>query len=226
MDFRHLEYFVEIARENNISKAAQNLYVSQSAVNQQLLKLEKELSTQLFVRSRKNWRLTEAGEIYLEGCQRALQIKKDTYRRIADITDSLASSLTVGLTPNRGLSMFTAIYPKLHSMYPDIAITPMEMDARTQMAAASRGELDLGFLILPQDMAEGRAHFIDLGAEELLLLVPADHELCRDYPQAAESSADRNRQQRDPDQPERSSAPGKKLRRTDKQVCTGAYLFL
>lgn len=185
MDFRHLEYFVEIAKENNISKAAQNLYVSQSAVNQQLLKLEKELGTQLFVRSRRNWRLTEAGEIYLEGCRRALQIRQDTYRRIADITQSLASSLTVGLTPNRGLAMFTAIYPELHAKYPDIAITPMEMDARSQVAAASRGELDLGFLILPKDMAEGKPHFIDLGSEEMLLLVPADHEACRDYPDAS-----------------------------------------
>ena len=52
MDFRECEYMVEIAKENNITKAAKNLFISQSALNQQLLKLEKELGTQLFVRSR------------------------------------------------------------------------------------------------------------------------------------------------------------------------------
>ena len=77
MDFRHLEYFIEMARENNITRAAERLYVSQSAVNQHLLKLEAELGTQLFVRSRRNWRLTEAGEIYLEGCRKAMLIRQE-----------------------------------------------------------------------------------------------------------------------------------------------------
>ena len=45
MDFRECEYMVEIAKENNITKAAKNLFISQSALNQQLLKLEKELGT-------------------------------------------------------------------------------------------------------------------------------------------------------------------------------------
>lgn len=51
MDLLHLEYMIKIAEENNITKAAQKLFITQSALNQQLLKLEKELGTQLFVRS-------------------------------------------------------------------------------------------------------------------------------------------------------------------------------
>ena len=51
MYFRYLEYFLEIARDNNISKAAERLFVSQSAVNQYLLKLENELGTKLFERT-------------------------------------------------------------------------------------------------------------------------------------------------------------------------------
>ena len=88
MDFRYLEYFVEIARENNISRAAERLHVSQSAVNQYLLKLEKELNTQLFIRTPRNWQLTKAGEVYLEGCRKALLIRQDTYRQITEIIQS------------------------------------------------------------------------------------------------------------------------------------------
>ena len=54
MDFRQLEYILEIAKENNITRAAKNLFISQSALNQQLLKLEQELGVQLFYRSRTN----------------------------------------------------------------------------------------------------------------------------------------------------------------------------
>ena len=85
MDFRLLEYIVKIAEENNITKASEKLFISQSALNQQLLKLEQELGTRLFHRSRTNWHLTEAGKIYVEGARDALKIKHDTYPRIQDI---------------------------------------------------------------------------------------------------------------------------------------------
>lgn len=173
MDFRHLEYFVEIAKDNNITRAAERLYVSQSAVNQYLLKLEAELGTHLFVRSRRNWRLTEAGKIYLEGCRKALMIRQDTYRRIADITESRSSTLTVGLTPNRGLIMFTSIYPELHHKFPDLTVTPFELDSKGQQKAVNEGEIDLGFIVDPE-YPEDRHSFFDLGTEEMVVAVPAD----------------------------------------------------
>ena len=52
MDLRQIQYIVAIAEENNITRAAEKLYITQSALNQQLLKLEKELGVQLFHRSR------------------------------------------------------------------------------------------------------------------------------------------------------------------------------
>ena len=75
MDLKQIEYIVKIDDEHSITRAAEKLFVTQSALNQQLLKLEKELGTPLFHRSRTNWRLTEAGEIYIEGAKAALQIK-------------------------------------------------------------------------------------------------------------------------------------------------------
>ena len=59
MDLRQIQYIVAIAEENNITRAAEKLYITQSALNQQLLKLEKELGVQLFHRSRTDWHPTE-----------------------------------------------------------------------------------------------------------------------------------------------------------------------
>ena len=66
MDLKQIEYIVKIADENNITRAAEKLFITQSALNQQLLKLEKELGIQLFYRSRTDWHPTEAGLVYLE----------------------------------------------------------------------------------------------------------------------------------------------------------------
>ena len=77
MDLRQLEYIVQIAEENNITRAAEKLYITQSALNQQLLKLEKELGVPLFHRSRTDWHPTEAGEIYLSAARKMLQNEKE-----------------------------------------------------------------------------------------------------------------------------------------------------
>ncbi len=61
MDTKQIEYILKIAEENNITKAADKLFITQSALNQQLLKLEGELGTPLFHRSRSNWPLPRPG---------------------------------------------------------------------------------------------------------------------------------------------------------------------
>lgn len=180
MDFRHLEYFIEIAKEGNITHAAENLYVSQSAVNQYLLKIEKQLGTPLFIRSRRNLILTPAGEVYLDGCQKALALRQDTYRQISDIIQKNQTSLTVGLSPNRGLSMFTAVYPGLHDQYPELEVIPVEMNAYAQQEACIHGRIDLGLIVL-EDTPSQKLETIDLGTEEMIVIVPEEHPVCSVY---------------------------------------------
>ena len=61
MELKQLEYIVKIAEEGSITKAAEKLFISQSGLNQQLLKLESDLGQQLFHRGKNDFRLTEAG---------------------------------------------------------------------------------------------------------------------------------------------------------------------
>lgn len=176
MDFKQLEYILKIAEENNITKAAEKLFISQSALNQQLLKLEKELGTPLFHRSRTNWGLTEAGRIYVEGAKAAMNIKKETYNRIYDVSNAKKGLLTIGLTPGRGLAMFTAIYPGLHQSCPNLEVVPIEMRVRSQQQAIAKGEIDVGFMTLhPRERTND--HYIPLATEELAVIIPAGHPL-------------------------------------------------
>ena len=137
MDTRQIEYILQIAEENNITKAAEKLFITQSALNQQLLKLERELGTPLFQRTKNKWCLTDAGRIYVEGARKMMQIKKDTYNQLYDVSLLRKGLLNIGLCPGRGLDMFTAIYPELHRSMPNLTIRP----ARDAASPISRGRM-------------------------------------------------------------------------------------
>ena len=99
MDLKQIEYIVTIAEERNITRAAEKLFLTQSGLNQQLLKLERSLGTPLFYRSHGDCRPTEAGEIYLETAREMLRMRREAFNRIHDIVESKKGSLSVGFTP-------------------------------------------------------------------------------------------------------------------------------
>ena len=131
MDTRQMEYIIQISEERSITKAAEKLFITQSALNQQLQKLEKELGLPLFVRTRSDWHLTPAGEIYVNTARQILNLKKDAYSQIQDLKESGNRRISLGLIPERGVNMFTAIYPEFHRKFPDIRIEPVECNVRT-----------------------------------------------------------------------------------------------
>lgn len=145
---KQIEYILKIAEKQNITRAAEKLFITQSALNQQLLKLEKELGTPLFYRSRTNCRPTPAGEIYIEAGRRMLMLKKDTYDKIHDLSEQQKGCLTIGFTAGRGITMFSHVYPEFHQLYPQVHIDPMELSVHDQNPLLLSGQLDIGFMTL------------------------------------------------------------------------------
>lgn len=178
MDTKQIEYIIKISEENNITHAAEKLFITQSALNQQLLKLEKELGTPLFHRSRTNWRLTEAGEVYVQNAREILRIKKFTYDRIHDISETKKGTLSVGFTPGRGISMFGAVYPDFHHAYPGITVEPVEKSVRELQEMITNGQLDIAFLTL-NESDKINNEYIPIREEEILLTIPEHHPLSK-----------------------------------------------
>lgn len=178
MDLKQVEYIVQIAKENNITHAAEKLFITQSALNQQLLKLEKELGTPLFYRSRTNWRPTSAGEIYIKNALEILRIKKETYSIINEIAETKKGTLSVGFTPGRGIPMFTNVYPSFHELFPDVVVTPVEMSVKRQQEMILQGELDIGFITVVE---KERSYFryIHICDEDIVLAIPRSHPLAK-----------------------------------------------
>lgn len=175
MDLKQLEYIVKIAEENNITRAAEKLYITQSALNQQLLKLEKELGAPLFHRSRTDWHLTAAGELYVKNAREMLMLKQDTYNQIHDMANIRKGRLSVGFTPSRGIHMFSAIYPDFHRTHAGILVEPRELSVHDQHIQLAAGELDIGFLTLLQKHRKPALTYLPIKSEEIFLAVPRIH---------------------------------------------------
>ena len=174
MDLKQIEYIVKIDDEHSITRAAEKLFVTQSALNQQLLRLEKELGAPLFHRSKVDMRPTEIGQVYLDNAREILRIKQRTYNLINDMTDAKKGRLSIGFTPGRGSEMFTHVYPSFHQAYPNVIVEPHELCVHRQQQMISQGNLDIGFQTLSERQRTD-SEYIKLGEEEIFLLVPSIH---------------------------------------------------
>lgn len=182
MNLKELEYVVAIADEKSLTKAAERLFITPSALTQQVLRLENELHAPLFIRSRSGWQPTEAGEIYLEAARKILFIRQDAYNRLQDQIQRSAYSLTIGLPPERGTDMFSRIYAPFRERFPDVTIQLRETSVHTQQDLIRSGQLDLGFLTLSEAQMT-KDEYVSLWEEEILLAVP------QKYPEALLQSA-------------------------------------
>ena len=99
MELRHLRYFIGVAEEENVSRAALKLHVSQPALSRQIRDLEDELGFQLLERSAKSVRLTEAGRVFLVEARAVLQRAEDAVKTARAIATG-GGELHVGYAPS------------------------------------------------------------------------------------------------------------------------------
>lgn len=119
MDIRQLQYFIGIAETGHFSDASKMMFVTQSAVSQQIKALEEELGTQLFVRQAHSVVLTESGQELLPLAKKVLRGVDECRDRISDLKGLLYGTLNIGLTFSlepyirEAMLSFMARYPKV-----------------------------------------------------------------------------------------------------------------
>lgn len=123
MELRQLRYFVGIAETGRFSEASKQLFISQSAVSQQIKALEEELGTQLFVRSNHSVSLTESGQELLPLARKVLRGVSECHDRINDLKGLLCGELNIGLTytlepyAREAMLLFMKRYPRVQINY-------------------------------------------------------------------------------------------------------------
>ena len=181
MDLKTLEYVVTIAQCGNISRAAERLYITQSGLNQQLIKLENSLGLKLFERDHHHLHITKAGEIYVKNATEILRIQRNTFTQLNDLKQDIQGEIRMGLTHEHGIDLFTAIYPDFHERYPNISFSLVERIVAAQYRMLEEGSLDLGIVLLKEASGNITRNcvFQTIYKEDLLLGVPLDHPLAK-----------------------------------------------
>ena len=187
MDVKYLNYILAIANRHNMTKAAEDLFVSQSSLSQYLSRLEQELGTPLFIRSKGELSLTSAGVLYVEAAQKVVKIQKDLYQNIAALSQK--GRIRVGVTSNWGLRMLAEIIPLFREQYPGIIIEITETSLPAFKKALTEGTLDVGLAADASTVPYGSLVQV-LREEEVFLAISMFHPYALAHPSGTPITAE------------------------------------
>lgn len=137
MELRHLRYFIAVAEQENVSRAALKLHVSQPGISRQIHDLEEEIGFPLFERSAKSLRLTDAGRKFLDEARAVLQRAEEAVKNARAVADGAGGEIHVGYAPSltiqilpRALRAFQVKFPKVRVSLHDLATEEMLVGLR------------------------------------------------------------------------------------------------
>lgn len=149
MELRVLEYFLAVAREQNITAAAESLHISQPALSTQLKNMEDELGKQLLIRGVKGSRkviLTEEGMILRKRAEEILSLVKRTENEINQSDETIAGNVFIGTGETEIVRLFAMVAKKLQKKYPDIRYHISSGNAEHVLEYLDKGLIDFGLL--------------------------------------------------------------------------------
>lgn len=175
---RHIQYFLAVAEHLSFTKAAAALHVSQPALSQQVRQLEESLGAQLFDRSGRTTRLTDAGDVYLLYARRAHQELREATNAIHDVSDLSRGSLRIAVTPTFTTYLVGPLIEAFHSRHPKITVNLKEISQERIEELLLAGELDVGIAFDEINTPDIEA--IPLLNETLALVVNRKHRLAEE----------------------------------------------
>jgi len=151
VELRVLNYFLMIAREENITKAAQLLHVSQPTLSRQIANLEEELGVKLFIRQSHKITLTEDGLLLRRRAQEMRQLSDKIVEEMSSNKDELAGEISIGSGELSAMNELADIIAQFHKKYPLVTFNLQSGNSEDTKLAIEQGLLDIGLLIEPVD---------------------------------------------------------------------------
>jgi DNA-binding transcriptional LysR family regulator len=157
MELRHFRYFIAVAEESSLGKAAHRLHVSQPALSQQISDLEDELGLKLFTRNSRGVELTEAGRAFFIGARRVVVATKEAAERAQEAAKGERGRLVIGSLGAATISFLTGVLARFREQYPLIEITLSHMNNRLQVEAVLNGSIMIGIGFYSYTLEEDEA---------------------------------------------------------------------
>lgn len=177
IDLRLLRYFIAVAEEGHLTKAAQRIGIQQPPLSQQIRVLEKELGVTLFNRMPRGMELTESGVALLADARAILAQVDATVAGVRRIAQGKMGRIAVGFTESASLHPFVhSVIRAFRAAAPDVALTVEESNTTELVEALRQKQLDLAFVRSPVGNATGLVMQTML-VEDMMAALPAGHAL-------------------------------------------------
>nr|WP_147211391.1 LysR family transcriptional regulator [Oceanobacillus sojae] len=175
LELKQLLYFKEVAKHKSITKAAQQIHISQPALSKSIKALEEELEAILIIRTNKTIDLTDAGNMVLEYTKEITGLVDEMKLTLNDLTNFSVGQLNIGLPPFIGSLFFPKVMKNFHRSYPNIKLDITEYGGARVVKSVEEGEFELGVAVLPID--EQIFDVYPIVEEEMKLIVHKNHPL-------------------------------------------------
>lgn len=176
MSLTKLEIFLKTVEMGNLSRAAEALNVTQSAVSHAIRSLELEYVFQLLFRNKTGVKLTENGNVILKHVREIINHNERLKQDVAEINGIEMGTLRIGTFTSVSTHWLPGIIHHFHLAYPRIEIKLMEGDYGTIETWIQQGVIDLGFMSLP---SSNNLESIPLRKDRMLCVLPKDHLLSK-----------------------------------------------
>lgn len=154
MEFRVLQYFLAVAREQSVSGAAEYLHLSQPTLSRQLKDLEDELGKQLFIRGNRKITLTDEGMTLRKRAEEIMDLVKKTEDEIMLSDNTVTGNVYIGAGETDAVRILAKAAYQLQQEFPQICIHISSGDAEDVTERLNKGLIDFGVLFDPTDLSE------------------------------------------------------------------------
>ena len=164
MELRVLRYFLVVAREENITRAAAFLNITQPTLSRQLMQMEEELGVKLFHRGKHNILLTEEGLLLRRRAQEIVDLTMKTEKELKHGAEVVSGELAIGCGEARNMKPFSQMMASFQQKYPDVSFHIYTAIADDVKERLEYGILDMGLLLEPVEIS--RYHYVRMPVEE------------------------------------------------------------
>lgn len=174
MELRVLEYFIMVAKEGNITRAAERLHITQPTLSRQLSDLENELNTQLFIRGKRSIVLTESGQLLMQRAQELVNLVAKTERDLLESNNELIGTISIGCVESEASRILVRWMKAFRDSQACVVFDLVSANGDDLREKLDRGMLDLAILLEPIESAKYDSIRLNI-KERWGILLPKDH---------------------------------------------------
>ena len=154
MEIRVLRYFLAIAREENMTRAAERLHISQPSLSKEIKKLEEELGHELFIRTNKNMLLNDEGMLLRKRAEDILAMVDKTAEEFSQLDNIIGGEMRLGCAESYLIKYLARSIKAFKEQYPNFIFHIFSGDTEPVAERLDRGILDLAVIVEPPNLSK------------------------------------------------------------------------